>query len=690
MNCLTAWYLKTFSSEMLGRLCFATLAVVVAYITWHSPEKSQRYRHGSFVPVRNNCEAKWLIDGKDYMSVVADAIEAAEEEILITDWQINPEIFMKRPDSGVDSLEWRLDKILLRKANQGVQVCILLYWETKPFLDLGSDHAVKLLGEHRNIEIRRHPDTLSGIQHLFRWSHHEKMVIVDRSIAFVGGVDLCYGRWDTRYHELMDNFNIHPAVDESHTSETKLEGSIERKYARWIGKDYRNTFYNKESQTSWDKPFEDYKGVERNEIPRMPWHDVSCAFKGEAVQDAVRHFIDRYKGLVPWWQAFWSSFRVNLQSVVKPLPNIFPPRKSKAEEIVFTSGEHNVNIQFLRSVDKWSAGQEREASIYNAYLDAIRNARHFIYIENQFFISSQEGFWRKVQNRIQSALVERIVRAHEAGENFHVMVITPLKPEFPGDWDSSDLNADALRAVTFWNQATIYHGEDSLFKKLEKENIPKDIAKNYFSVYSLRKYDLIEGNFVTEIVYVHSKIMIVDDRVAIIGSANINDRSMLGERDSEVAVIIEDLDMLDGKMNGVNFKVGKFAHSLRCDLFKEHLGLLDDNKDEFEIAIRDPLANSFIEGVRARAETLTFLTVFGPGLFPQEGIEDFEALKHYKDIPLPRPDSHTTRRSLEKIKGNLVIYPCTFLVQELKPSALDYGNMYVDRGQPSEMRMLYA
>ena len=291
-----------------------------------------------------------------------------------------------------------------------------------------------------------------------------------------------------------------------------------------------------------------------------------------------------------------------------------------------------------------------------------------------------------MQNRIQSALVERIVRAHKARENFHVMVMTPLKPEFPGDWDSSDINGDALRAVTFWNQATIYHGEDSLFKKLEKENIPKDIAKNYFSVYSLRKYDLIEGNFVTEIVYVHSKIMIVDDRVAIIGSANINDRSMQGERDSEVAVIIEDLDMLAGKMNGVDFKVGTFAHSLRCDLFKEHLGLLDDNEDEFEIAIRDPLANSFIKGVRARAEinTVTFLTVFGPGLFPREGIKDLEVLKRYKNIPLPRPDSHTARRLLKNIKGNLVNYPCTFLVKELKASTLDYGNMYVNRGQPPE------
>jgi phospholipase D1/2 len=37
---------------------------------------------------------------------------------------------------------------------------------------------------------------------------------------------------------------------------------------------------------------------------------------------------------------------------------------------------------------------------------------------------------------------------------------------------------------------------------------------------------------VTEILYIHSKLMIVDDKKMIIGSANINDRSLLGDRDS--------------------------------------------------------------------------------------------------------------------------------------------------------------
>ncbi len=44
---------------------------------------------------------------------------------------------------------------------------------------------------------------------------------------------------------------------------------------------------------------------------------------------------------------------------------------------------------------------------------------------------------------------------------------------------------------------------------------------------------------VSEIVYVHSKLIIVDDCKVILGSANINDRSMKGDRDSELGVIIE-------------------------------------------------------------------------------------------------------------------------------------------------------
>ena len=57
-------------------------------------------------------------------------------------------------------------------------------------------------------------------------------------------------------------------------------------------------------------------------------------------------------------------------------------------------------------------------------------------------------------------------------------------------------------------------------------------------MFSLRTHDSIDGIPVTEQIYVHSKLMIVDDNIALIGSANLNDRSLKGTRDSEIAVVI--------------------------------------------------------------------------------------------------------------------------------------------------------
>jgi phospholipase D1/2 len=54
----------------------------------------------------------------------------------------------------------------------------------------------------------------------------------------------------------------------------------------------------------------------------------------------------------------------------------------------------------------------------------------------------------------------------------------------------------------------------------------------------LRTHDKIETKPVTEIIYIHSKMMVIDDRIAMIGSANINDRSLKGTRDTELAVVI--------------------------------------------------------------------------------------------------------------------------------------------------------
>lgn len=61
--------------------------------------------------------------------------------------------------------------------------------------------------------------------------------------------------------------------------------------------------------------------------------------------------------------------------------------------------------------------------------------------------------------------------------------------------------------------------------------------------------------------------MIVDDRMAICGSANINDRSLVGHRDSEFCIVINDCEEECGRFNGEEVRVGKFCSSWRKRLF---------------------------------------------------------------------------------------------------------------------------
>lgn len=84
----------------------------------------------------------------------------------------------------------------------------------------------------------------------------------------------------------------------------------------------------------------------------------------------------------------------------------------------------------------------------------------------------------------------------------------------------------------------------------------------------MRNWDVLMGKLVHEIIYVHSKLMIVDDKYVICGSANINDRSLLGKRDSEIAAIIKDEEFVHSKLNNTKVLVGKYAFSLRQKIFK--------------------------------------------------------------------------------------------------------------------------
>ena len=134
-----------------------------------------------------------------------------------------------------------------------------------------------------------------------------------------------------------------------------------------------------------------------------------------------------------------------------------------------------------------------------------------------------------LENKIVDCLVKRIERAHARGEKFKVIIVLPLLPGFEGD--ISDPASSVLRIQVHHQYNSIIKGDLSLYKRLWNEIGIKN-PDQYLFIYGLRKADILDGVPITEIIYVHSKLMIVDDKSCIIGSANINDRSLLGSRDS--------------------------------------------------------------------------------------------------------------------------------------------------------------
>jgi phospholipase D1/2 len=136
-------------------------------------------------------------------------------------------------------------------------------------------------------------------------------------------------------------------------------------------------------------------------------------------------------------------------------------------------------------------------------------------------------------------------------------VVLPLLPGFD--------NKNAIQAVQYYNLRSINLGQYSIHKELEAADID---PTQYISFHGMRTWSILMGKLVEEKIYVHSKLMIVDDRHVICGSANINDRSMLGKRDSEIAAVIRDEEFFESRFDGQPVQVGKYAHSLRKKIFK--------------------------------------------------------------------------------------------------------------------------
>lgn len=96
-----------------------------------------------------------------------------------------------------------------------------------------------------------------------------------------------------------------------------------------------------------------------------------------------------------------------------------------------TQNSGTCKAQLLRSASPWSIGFAEnivETSIQKAYIHHIGQAKHYIYIENQFFMSYYETVNCPIKNKISEALFNRILRAHTNHENFKLYIFIPLYP----------------------------------------------------------------------------------------------------------------------------------------------------------------------------------------------------------------------------------------------------------------------
>lgn len=618
--------------------------------------KVQRFE--GFAPPRENTLTKWYVNGSGYLADLADALEQAKEEIFITDWWLSPEVFLKRPAT---ENYWRLDEILKRKAEQGVKVCVLLYKEVELALGINSEHSKRtLMNMHPNIKVMRHPDHVSSV--VFLWAHHEKMVAIDQTVAFVGGIDLAFGRWDNSQYRLTDlgltetansvtdgelkgdtGDNVvadGPKPSEPIRQAEQNPDDLTDNTKLWLGKDYSN--FIKKDWVQLDRPFED--NIDRTQVPRMPWRDLSAAVHGRAARDAARHFIQRWN----FTKIFKNKYKDEFY------PYLLPKSHCNADSLPFTvPGSRKAKVQVLRSADRWSTGT-CENSILNAYIHTIENSEHYIYIENQFFISCADG--KTIHNGIGDAIVNRILRAHRERKKYRVFVVVPLLPGFEGDISAG--GGSAIQAILHFTYRTMCRGENSILTGLSEV---EDLWTEYITLCGLRIHSQLSQSLVTELIYVHSKTLIADDRCYIIGSANINDRSMLGNRDSEMAVFVEDEERVHSMMGGQVYQAGPLTLALRKKCFSVLVGASSDPS----INVDDPISDEFFLGWNASAKLNTTIYDKVFKCLPDNSVHNMRELKEYSsEQRLCDTDPEQAKEELKAVRGLLVHFPLKFLCEE--------------------------
>ncbi|MDC6896698.1 phospholipase D-like domain-containing protein [Escherichia coli] len=586
-----------------------------------------------------------FLGGKAYFTALLTAFKQAQKCIYITGWQVNWDAQLAEGVRLVDAL---LEAV---EASPELQVYIMP-WNNPSQVETYSaatERVFAAMNTHlgRQVFYVQCAKSKSGMM----FSHHQKCVIVDEKLAFVGGIDLAYGRYDDHYglqanaegRQGMNMYNpcIPPVSRQSGYNPTKeytipRRGSLQRDGDVWNAAERRqadsvqhiidNVLNHKLWQSSTTSKDSAY--LDSTIQPRMPWQDYQMQIEGPAVYDLVRNFVFR-------WNSYSHPYPDNPLKTLVPelgIPVIPSGKKGGCQVQVLRSASLDMREdEYKHMRDRAPKARLKQDDILRSIHLLISKAEHYIYIENQFFVSafgqSSIGPESKLspiaksvhpsldtwatrllpddetpQNPVAEWLGDRIKRAifSQMQQPFHVYIVLPVYPE--GRLDDPTIVAQihlTRQSLVFGSHSLLNRIRRSLWVKqqLEVQSVPrkewylripelerqcdnqyKDIdfseCYRYITLLNLRDYAELNGMAVTEQIYVHSKLMIVDDRYVLVGSANINDRSLQGDRDSELAVLISDTvhsyTDLDG--TGVAAPTRNFARELRQNAWRKWLG----------------------------------------------------------------------------------------------------------------------
>ncbi|VAI81646.1 unnamed protein product [Triticum turgidum subsp. durum] len=506
---------------------------------------------------------------------IYDAISNARHLVYITAWSMFPHITLVRERDGRQET---LGELLKRKAGEGVHV-LLLVWNDISSIDglheVGvMDTRDQLTAKYfrgsrvqcvlcpRNWSVRGYILDAKTPVDTVVYSHHQKAITVDQELPASSGSD---GRRQIS-HSLFRTLGT--------------------------GQAHSNDF----SQIN----FSDEAATLDKGGPRTPWHDIHAKVEGAAAWDVLHNFEQRWSK-----QGGGKEHLVDLVALEgKVAPSSWP--------VTLPGDQEAWNVQLFRSIDSistvgfpdsmedaYEAGliQDKhrvfERSIQDAYIHAIRAANSFIYIENQYFAGS--SFQWKTHDGIDPAdvgacqqipreLSLKIVSKIEAGERFAVYVVVPM-------WSEGTPTGRYRQAMLDNQRRTMALMYDDIAVALQAKKIDAD-PRDYLTFFCLGNREAkSEGEHLPAkhpkdgtdyaraqkarrfMIYVHSKMMIVDDEYIVVGSANLNERSMAGDRDSEIAIgafqphrVNTDAELAKGHV-----------HGFRMSLWHEHLGKTHDD-----------------------------------------------------------------------------------------------------------------